>query len=331
MAYFFNNLPQSFNILPRFTFGNIYAPYMQNVTNSTLKSNEKNYNYEYFNGNKINNSTMLTSFSFPKFDYFLPKFDYSLPKYSIYQNNFKPIFNNNFSVTGSSSSISFGNIANKPLSSDLMSWHEINNLSNKFSWLDIDKNELKKGRNARLKIWNENKKVEKPELNIQKNNTIVKKFNDHLSRFGLQYDDNTGAELANNIYQGSMGNKSCGYCYAFVKMGLCETYKDIDYLPGESAIDFSADFAENKNVKKHFTKIPFDILQNLSFNQLPAGCIIHYKQNNNLHKSKHGHIEIALGNGNACSDYIKSKNSGQIPKTAQQWENIEVYVPTVLV
>ena len=343
MSYFGYNLPLSFNMPTLFVFGNnffnpniyfnnLYASTTTNTNNTAVDTFENKSMQNYDPPTTLNGGTAPNTELGPK-QIYLPKFILpqvkppilpTLPNFSI------PNFTIPAPPPPSVSAPAPAKIKNSiHAGHSLQTWNDINNLANKTSWLDIDKAELKKGREARRRAWNRNKNISKPELNTHRNDSTVKALNNYLSTLNLQYDDVKAHELANNVYQGSMGNKSYGYCFAFVKMGLEETFDDIGYLPGVSASEAPGIFQNDKQVGRHLTKLPDNVVKELDFNKLPAGCIVIYKPGNTLHKSEHGHIEVALGNGNSCSDYIKSTNSGQIPRNAEQWKNVEVYVPTM--
>ncbi|MCQ2739390.1 MAG: hypothetical protein MJ237_04095 [bacterium] len=156
--------------------------------------------------------------------------------------------------------------------------------------------------------------------------TVPIGIQNELTINGLKYDKENGSKLYNYAKSHSKKN-STGFCYRAVKIALQNTYSDIGKLNGGYAYMASDELTTNKNAKKHFFKLNEDIAKDYAYEDFPEGTIFVYRQGNKYHKKKYkgvvaGHIDI-----NGVSDYCKSKNTSQIPRSKNDWENIDVYIP----
>ena len=126
-------------------------------------------------------------------------------------------------------------------------------------------------------------------VNFNKNNNAIS-FDD-LKAKGYKYSSVNGQKLARDIANHSVG--FTGYCSKYVR----EALQRAGLYNGHtmSAYQMGAVLANNKNFKEVSPS-------SVDLNNLPAGCILVYDRGAAGYNSQHGHIEVTLGDGTACSD-----------------------------
>lgn len=110
----------------------------------------------------------------------------------------------------------------------------------------------------------------------------------------VNYSAEKGQKLAQDMRNHAVG--FIGYCSRHVSNGLERTGLGHERMASAHMMDTELD--KNKN----FRRITVTSAQELK--SLPAGCIIVYEAGAAGYNSTHGHIEVTLGDGTACSDGI---------------------------
>ena len=111
---------------------------------------------------------------------------------------------------------------------------------------------------------------------------------------GVNYSSAKGKKLAEYMRNHSVG--FIGYCSRYVSNGIAAT--GLGNERAASAHMMDEKLRNNKNFKE------ITVTSKEQLKSLPAGCIIVYEAGAARYSSKHGHIEVTLGNGTACSDGI---------------------------
>jgi len=127
-------------------------------------------------------------------------------------------------------------------------------------------------------------------VNFNKNKDAMS-FDEFNSK-GIKYSSEKGQKLARDIASHSVG--FTGYCSRHVRQGLQRTGMHNGHTG--SAYQMGGVLAENEN----FQEITINNKDDLK--KLPAGCIVVYDRGAAGYSSEHGHIEVTLGDGTACSD-----------------------------
>ena len=144
-------------------------------------------------------------------------------------------------------------------------------------------------------------------VNFNKNNNAVS-FNS-LQAKGLKYSSAKGQKLAKDMANHSVG--FTGHCSRYVREGLQRTGLYNGHTA--SAYQMGGTLAKNKNFQ--------EISPNsVNLKDLPAGCILVYDKGAAGYNSTHGHIEVTLGDGTACSDG-RTRN-------VRRTNNMRIFVPT---
>ena len=156
------------------------------------------------------------------------------------------------------------------------------------------------------------KKIDWSKLNpFKKKKAKVKTDNNLPELQQVGYDKQKGKQLAQDVLNHA-NSKSTGYCARSVKESLARTGL-ADYESGHAyqCADMLSDNPNFKEVKVDAKDI----------DDLTAGCIVVYPKGDSGYSSKYGHIEVALGNGKAASDFVNNnvKNS----------DNARVFVPVM--
>ena len=126
-------------------------------------------------------------------------------------------------------------------------------------------------------------------INFNKNNNAIS-F-DSFAQKGLKYSSAKGQKLAKDVANHSVG--FTGKCSKYVRTALQRTGMHNGHTA--SAYQMGGVLGKNKN----FQEID---PSTVNLKQLPAGCILVYDKGAAGYSSKHGHIEVTLGDGTACSD-----------------------------
>lgn len=126
-------------------------------------------------------------------------------------------------------------------------------------------------------------------VNFNKNNNAIN-FNS-LSGKGLKYSTEKGQKLARDMASHSVGFTS--RCSQYVRQGLQRT----NLYNGHTASAYQMAGVLGKN--KNFQEISPN---SVDLKNLPAGCILVYDRGAARYNQAHGHIEVTLGDGTACSD-----------------------------
>lgn len=131
--------------------------------------------------------------------------------------------------------------------------------------------------------------------NFNRKETI---FNKNNYKYSLSnYNASKGVMLARQAARNA-GPSSTGYCARGVKEAISETGLGA-YRTGH-AYDMANILKNNPNFKE------ISVLGN-DLKNLPAGSIIIYNPGDAGYSRKYGHVEIALGDGRAASDYINGE------------------------
>lgn len=112
-----------------------------------------------------------------------------------------------------------------------------------------------------------------------------------LATENLKYSTKNGQELAKDIANNSAG--FTGNCSKYVRKSLQRTGLYNGHTG--SAYEMASVLGKNENFQEISS-------ENIELKQLPAGCVLVYDQGAAGYSSKHGHIEVTLGDGSACSD-----------------------------
>lgn len=115
-----------------------------------------------------------------------------------------------------------------------------------------------------------------------------------LSAKGLKYSSEKGQKLAQDIRSHSVG--FIGKCSRYVSNALERT--GLGHERRASAHMMDSALRGNGN----FREITVSSLDELK--SLPAGCIVVYEAGAKGYNKVHGHIEVTLGDGRACSDGV---------------------------
>lgn len=127
-------------------------------------------------------------------------------------------------------------------------------------------------------------------VDFNKNNNAIS-F-DTLAQNGLKYSSDKGQRLAKSIANHSVG--FTGYCSKYASNALANT--KLGDERAASAYLMAGKLAENT---ENFKEVSPD---SVDLKKLPAGCYLVYDRGAAGYSSKHGHIEVTLGDGTACSD-----------------------------
>ena len=144
-------------------------------------------------------------------------------------------------------------------------------------------------------------------VNFNKNNNAVS-FNS-LQAKGLKYSSAKGQKLAKDMANHSDG--FTGHCSRYVREGLQRTGLYNGHTA--SAYQMGGTLAKNKNFQEVSPN-------SVNLKNLPAGCILVYDKGAAGYSSIHGHIEVTLGDGTACSDG-RTRN-------VRSTNNMRIFVPT---
>ena len=144
-------------------------------------------------------------------------------------------------------------------------------------------------------------------VNFNKNNNAVS-FNS-LQAKGLKYSSAKGQKLAKDMANHSVG--FTGHCSRYVREGLQRTGLYNEHTA--SAYQMGGTLAKNKNFQEVSPN-------SVNLKNLPAGCILVYDKGAAGYSSIHGHIEVTLGDGTACSDG-RTRN-------VRSTNNMRIFVPT---
>ena len=144
-------------------------------------------------------------------------------------------------------------------------------------------------------------------VNFNKNNNAVS-FNS-LQAKGLKYSSAKGQKLAKDMANHSDG--FTGHCSRYVREGLQRTGLYNGHTA--SAYQMGGILAKNKNFQEVSPN-------SVNLKNLPAGCILVYDKNTKKYSNEHGHIEVTLGDGTACSDG-RTRN-------IYSTNNMRIFVPT---
>lgn len=144
-------------------------------------------------------------------------------------------------------------------------------------------------------------------VNFNKNNNAVS-FNS-LQAKGLKYSSSKGQKLAKDMANHSDG--FTGHCSRYVREGLQRTGLYNGHTA--SAYQMGGTLAKNKNFQEVSPN-------SVNLKNLPAGCILVYDKGAAGYSSIHGHIEVTLGDGTACSDG-RTRN-------VRSTNNMRIFVPT---
>ena len=144
-------------------------------------------------------------------------------------------------------------------------------------------------------------------VNFNKNNNAVS-FNS-LQAKGLKYSSAKGQKLAKDMANHSVG--FTGHCSRYVREGLQRTGLYNGHTA--SAYQMGGTLAKNKNFQEVSPN-------SVNLKDLPAGCILVYDKGAAGYNSIHGHIEVTLGDGTACSDG-RTRN-------VRRTNNMRIFVPT---
>ncbi len=126
-------------------------------------------------------------------------------------------------------------------------------------------------------------------VDFNKNNNAIS-F-DSLKAKGYKYSSANGQKLAKDVANHSVG--FTGKCSKYVREGLQRTGLYNGHTG--SAYQMAAVLADNKN----FQEVSAN---SVNLKNLPAGCIVVYDRGAAGYNAQHGHIEVTLGDGTACSD-----------------------------
>ncbi len=126
-------------------------------------------------------------------------------------------------------------------------------------------------------------------VNFNKNNNAIS-F-DSFAQKGLKYSSAKGQKLAKDIANHSVG--FTGKCSKYVRKALQRTGMHNGHTA--SAYQMGSVLGKNKNFQEVSAS-------SVDLKKLPAGCILVYDKGAAGYSSKHGHIEVTLGDGTACSD-----------------------------
>lgn len=144
-------------------------------------------------------------------------------------------------------------------------------------------------------------------VNFNKNNNAVS-FNS-LQAKGLKYSSAKGQKLAKDMANHSVG--FTGHCSRYVREGLQRTGLYNGHTA--SAYQMGGTLAKNKNFQEVSPN-------SVNLKDLPAGCILVYDKGAAGYNNIHGHIEVTLGDGTACSDG-RTRN-------VRSTNNMRIFVPT---
>ena len=174
-------------------------------------------------------------------------------------------------------------------------------------------NEIKVIRNAREYAYNRmiSNPAESSPLNFINNGENVPSLKD------VKYSKANGEKLAQDIRNHAVG--FTGYCSRHVSNALART--GLGDERAASAYMMADKLKDNKN----FKQVTISSLEELK--SLPAGCVIVYDKNSawdngfktGHYNATHGHIEVTLGDGTACSDGIT--------RNIRYSEQMTVFVP----
>lgn len=132
---------------------------------------------------------------------------------------------------------------------------------------------------------------------------------DELSKNGLKYSGANGQKLAQAVRRGVVG--FTGHCSRKVSNALRDSGLGTERAASAHMMD------DKLRNNKNFKEVKVNSVEELR--SLPAGCVVVYEAGAARYSSKHGHIEITLGNGTAASDGIT--------RNMRYSENMSVFVP----
>ena len=132
---------------------------------------------------------------------------------------------------------------------------------------------------------------------------------DELNKQGYHYNSEKGSQLAKKAASHAVG--FTGKCSKYVNDDL----EAVGLAVGRtgSAADMDTNLAKSGKFKELKVNSASDL------KKLPAGCVLVYKRGAAGYSSKHGHIEITLGNGTAASDGVT--------RNLRHSNNMHVFVP----
>ena len=132
---------------------------------------------------------------------------------------------------------------------------------------------------------------------------------DELNKQGYHYNSEKGSQLAKKAASHAIG--FTGKCSKYVNDDL----EAVGLAVGRtgSAADMDTNLAKSGKFKELKVNSASDL------KKLPAGCVLVYERGAAGYSSKHGHIEITLGNGTAASDGVT--------RNLRHSNNMHVFVP----
>ncbi len=126
-------------------------------------------------------------------------------------------------------------------------------------------------------------------IDFNRNNDAIS-FNSFADE-GLKYSSKKGQQLARDVANHSVG--FTGKCSRYVRQALQRTGMHNGHTA--SAYQMGGVLAKNKDFQEVSPS-------SVDLKKLPAGCILVYDRGAAGYNSTHGHIEVTLGDGTACSD-----------------------------
>ncbi|MDR1327530.1 MAG: hypothetical protein LBJ74_03895, partial [Heliobacteriaceae bacterium] len=122
------------------------------------------------------------------------------------------------------------------------------------------------------------------------------------------------AEKAQKLAKDVVNNaeaRPVGYCARYVKESIERS--GLGTKESGHAYQYADVLSRNKNFKEIN-------VAGKDLKKLPAGCVIVYPRGDAGYDKDYGHIEIALGNGKAASDFVRRSN-------VKASDNARVFVP----
>lgn len=153
------------------------------------------------------------------------------------------------------------------------------------------------------------KQIDWTKLNPFKKKAKVSSKNKLPELNQVGYNQEKGIKLAQDALSHA-NSKSTGYCAKSVKESIART--GLGSYENGHAYQCADILSNNPNFKE--VKVSAD-----DIDKLPAGCVVVYPQGDSGYSSQYGHIEIALGNGKAASDFVN--------KNVKESANARVFVP----
>ncbi len=153
------------------------------------------------------------------------------------------------------------------------------------------------------------KKIDWSKLNPFKKKAKISTENKMPELNQVGYDPKKGQALANEVLSHA-NSKSTGYCARSVKSAIAET--GLGSYESGHAYQCADILSQNPNFKE--IKVSGN-----EIDKLPAGCVVVYPQGDAGYSKDFGHVEVALGNGKAASDFVN--------KHVKDSNNARVFVP----